>query len=159
MLLEDSYKLQNNNNFKKYNSYDVLEHSDVKIKLKKMTYPTQYAAQYSLIHVDKSKWLSICLKSVGQSESSTWFKERHLRITCSSKAHQIKTRQNNYETLASAFVREKYKGKKTSDMLYGIEMEPIAASFFSETDRSNSLSWISCLFETTIFSMQSKRYT
>ena len=70
-LLEDVYNSQNSTNFKLYNSYVMLEQNELKIKLKKMDCPTEYAAQYSLIEVDKAKWMNICSKSVGQSESST----------------------------------------------------------------------------------------
>lgn len=130
-LLDKLYILQNNF-LNQHNSYIILNCSDNKLKLKKQNCPTEYLAQYSLIKVDKEKWKDICIKSVGQSESSSWFRERKLRITCSSKAHSIKTRKDNFEKLASEFINQKYKGKMTADMIYGIKMEPVAASCFEE---------------------------
>lgn len=129
-LLDFLYNSQKGTNFKIYNAYKILTSSENGLTLQRMYCPDEYSAQYSLIEVDKEKWINICLKSVGQSESSSWFRQRYIRITCSSKAHDIKTRRKNFEKLAARFRKEKYQGTLNKDMLYGLKMEPVARSAF-----------------------------
>ena len=82
---------------------------------------------YSLIAVDEKKWLDICFFSRGQSECALWFWERFIRITCSSRAHRIKTRKDesavNIMILVEQFLKQQHKSAVTQEMLYGLKME------------------------------------
>ncbi|KAH7954892.1 hypothetical protein HPB49_022588 [Dermacentor silvarum] len=57
-----------------------------------------------------------------------WHTERHLRIT-SSSAHRIKTRLNNYKTLASSLVRPRFFSSAATS--YGKQMETEARAELS----------------------------
>ena len=106
-----------------------------KCQFEKLQCPIKYEKQYKNIEVDEKKWTDICFLSVNQSETSLWFNERHTRITCSTKAHRIKTRQTNFENLAKQFFNEKYKSTLTPAMSYGIDKESEARTLFQEQSK------------------------
>ena len=56
-----------------------------------------------------------------------------MRITSSKRAHQVKTRQTNFEKLASQFLKEKFDGRLIPSIKYGIDMEHEAKIYFSQT--------------------------
>ena len=72
-----------------FNAFEILEHikENNKLKLKKISCPEELNPQFSYVKVDQDKCEEICFKTVGQSSSSNWFKERFIRITCSTRAH------------------------------------------------------------------------
>jgi len=117
-------------NFKTIHAFKVKQISEMKIILEQIKCPKEYSSQYEMAEVDEKKWIEIALKSAKQSESVSWFTERYVRITCSSKAHDIKTRQDNYEQLAMRFQKDRGKGRATDDMLYGLRMESAAKVAF-----------------------------
>lgn len=72
----------------------------------------------------RNKWLRICIESANQSGCYQWFQERYPRITCSKRAHQIKTRVGNLEILAMQFKQEHFDGQMTAAMAHGIKTKP-----------------------------------
>lgn len=86
-----------------------------------------------MIEVGQQKWTILLSNQLNsQNQYLSLLKERHLRITCSSKAHDIKTRKENFEALAIRFMKDKGKGKLTESMLHGLTMEPTAESCFEK---------------------------
>lgn len=86
--------MQSDINFKTYRYYHnhAATSSNI-LKITRLKFPQEYISQFSNIQVDEQKWSEICFYSLNQSESFLWHNERFSRITCSSKAHRIKTRQ------------------------------------------------------------------
>jgi hypothetical protein len=82
--------------------------------------------------VDAEEWMEVAFNSCGQSQTSVWFKQRQLRITCSSKTHTIKTRLNNFETLAQRFVKKKNTVRPTVAMKYGMNTKLVARAAFEK---------------------------
>lgn len=114
-----------------YHSYECLSHDKgFKIILKRIECPEKLQNLYKNVQVTKDEWIRICIESESQSECFQWFNERFKRITCSKKAHQIKTRKHNFEKLAIQFKNDKFHGTMTADMAYGLQTEPIARNCF-----------------------------
>lgn len=79
-----------------------------------MSCPEEYSTFYdSKITVDEDRWKDICFHSVKQSETAVWFKERHIRLTANKRVHRVKTRTDNFDSLAVQFKNEQYKGAMT----------------------------------------------
>ena len=130
LVLHDLFVLQKNSEEKFHYSYACKSDNTKSTFFKSKCHP-DFQSKFDKITVDEKKWTDICLKSVRQSETQSWFDERYVRITCSSRAHRVKTRdQENLDSLIKQFLKEKYKGRFTPDMLYGIETEPVAKEVF-----------------------------
>lgn len=67
---------------------------------------------------------------MNQSQSSVWIRERVSRITCSEKAHRIKTRRKNFNELAVNLHKSSYQMISTKQMRYGLNLEPVAKIAF-----------------------------
>ncbi len=80
--------------------------------------------------VSEKQWLEIGWKSHGQSQSSTRHRERFIRINASSRAHQIKTRTNNFEGLAQRFLNQRTTNFSSVTISYGLETEKEARLSF-----------------------------
>lgn len=130
-FLQKLYDYQIHSIFQTYHAYTV-HVTDSRQMFEKMRCSPEFMSKYKEISVDTDKWMEIAFNSVGQSNTSTWFKERFSRITCSSKAHRIKTRLKNFHELASDFNKEKYKGHLTTAMKYGLDTEKTARLAFQE---------------------------
>ncbi|GBP67984.1 Exonuclease [Eumeta japonica] len=103
------------------------------MRLRKYTCPPELQSKYEeKIVADRSECLSISVLSESQSDCFEWFEERAKRVTCSSKAHRIKTRRDAFESLASQFKKNKFDGKMTEAMKYGLETESNARKSFEE---------------------------
>ncbi|KAL1513626.1 hypothetical protein ABEB36_003015 [Hypothenemus hampei] len=74
--------------------------------------------------------MKIIIVSEGQSTCYQWHSERFKRITASSRAHRIKTREENFESLAKQFNNQKFQGRMTIAMEYGLIMEIKARECF-----------------------------
>jgi hypothetical protein len=130
-LLQKLYFFQMNSNKTMYHAYSASRVDNLVYKYAKMKCPEQYSNRYKEVEVDAEEWMEVAFNSCGQSQTSVWFKQRQLRITCSSKAHRIKTRLNNFETLAQRFVKEKTV-RPTVAMKYGMNTEPVARAAFEK---------------------------
>ncbi|KAH0820415.1 hypothetical protein GEV33_002376 [Tenebrio molitor] len=114
-LLQKLYFFQMNSNKTMYHAYSASRVDNLVYKYAKMKCPEQYSNRYKEVEVDAEEWME----------------QRQLRITCSSKAHRIKTRLNNFETLAQRFVKEKTV-RPTVAMKYGMNTEPVARAAFEK---------------------------
>lgn len=127
------YQLQMNNTCSQYHAYRSSLNENGNLKLSRMNCPMDYNLFYrSRVVVNKEKWERIFSNSIKQSETAIWFTERYLRVTASQKAHRIKTRQTNFESLALQFKNQRYKGGLTDAMRYGLAMESQAKLALSE---------------------------
>ncbi|XP_049519214.1 uncharacterized protein LOC125943750 isoform X2 [Dermacentor silvarum] len=82
----------------------------------------------SVVSKSMDEVVEIALATRRQASVTRWHTERRLRIT-SSSAHRIKTRLNNYETLASSLVRPKFFSSAATS--YGKQMETEARAELS----------------------------
>lgn len=123
--------LQQEDAFNRYYAHEYVINENGERVLLRMNCPQEYSTFYSNhVQVTPEKWVDICFASLHQSTTAAWFEERSIRITCSEKAHQIKTRRKDFESLA-ARLRKNSKGSITTKaMNYGLEMEPVARRFF-----------------------------
>lgn len=132
-FLEKLYYLQSNSSCQIYNGYNCLSTQNMKTKFAKISCPQEYLCKYEEIKVDKEKWMEIAFNFIGQSNTYMWLQQRRTRITCSEKAHRIKTRVANFDTLAEQLSKQKNKALKPIAMQYGLEMESTARLMFQET--------------------------
>lgn len=117
---------------KVYKSYEsVVQGAGIKLSIMPTTCPTELLSLYKDVVVEKEQWMKICIESENQSDCLQWFSERYKRITSSRKAHQIKTRKERFENLADQFKKNKFQGRMTEAMAYGIQTESIARNAFS----------------------------
>ncbi|GBP71946.1 hypothetical protein EVAR_47892_1 [Eumeta japonica] len=131
IIMDQIYRLQESR--RDYSCYEVLSVDDLKMRLRKYTCPPELQSKYEeKIVADRSECLSISVLSESQSDCFEWFEERAKRVTCSSKAHRIKTRRDAFESLASQFKKNKFDGKMTEAMKYGLETESNARKSFEE---------------------------
>lgn len=82
------------------------------------------------ICVNEENIVNICMQTVDQSTSSTWFDQRNLRISASSRAHKIKTRpKKGYTELSLKFCSER-REFTTPALKYGLKNEKRAAQSY-----------------------------
>ena len=133
--------MQKNPSFPIHYSYEVLPtdtegNLNIKLRPKYKFGKEHHKNCYSLIAVDEKKWFDICFLSRGQSECALWFRERFIRINCSSRAHRIRTRKDESAVslmiLVEQFVKQQHKSAVTQEMLYGLKMEKRAKIAFEE---------------------------
>lgn len=101
-----------------------------KIKIRKIQCPEEFEQFYNTVQVTKDDWFKIITESQGQSSCFQWHCERFKRIASSTRAHRIKTRENNFESLAKQFKNDKFQGRMTKAMEYGLKMESEARNCF-----------------------------
>ena len=116
---------------KTFRSYESVVHAGgIKISVKQTMCPSRVLSFYEDILVTKEQWIKICIESESQSECLQSHSERSKRITSSRRAHQIKTRNENFEKLADQCKNNKFQGRMNEAMAYGISSESIVRDAF-----------------------------
>ena len=94
---------------KTFRSYESIIHADgMMMSIKQTMCPSHLLSLYEDILVTKKQWMKICIESESQSECLQWRSERSKRITCSPRAYQIRTRNENFENLGDQFKNNKF---------------------------------------------------
>lgn len=85
------------------------------------------------VFLSRDQIFRLIYNTIDQSNNSDWKLSRKIRLSASSKAHQIKTRRSRNEDLAKQFVKDKLIfGKGLKYVNYGIEMEDFAFKKYSQ---------------------------
>lgn len=82
--------------------------------------------------VDNKTCISTFISTLDQYKIPLWKKERSVRISCSTKAHKIKTRIGNFETLAAEFADPNREFKGNEHTQYGCNTESEAIKKYVE---------------------------
>ena len=114
-----------------YYSYTI-EIENLKVKFGRLKCPENLQATYDSIKLAESDWKKISVESVSQSDCYQWHAARAMRITSSKRAHQVKTRKEDFEKLARQFCKQKFDGRMLPAMVYGLKMEPEARKAFTK---------------------------
>ncbi|KAL1492655.1 hypothetical protein ABEB36_010881 [Hypothenemus hampei] len=71
------------------------------IKFRRIQCPTEFQHFYNTIKLTEDDWMKIASESHSQSACYQWHCERFKRITSSTRAHRIKTREQNFESCST----------------------------------------------------------
>lgn len=84
------------------------------------------------IVINRDQIFNLMYSTLDQANNSAWKSCRKVRLSASSKAHQINTRRSRNEELAERFVKDKkILGKGLKYVEYGIGMEDFASKKYS----------------------------
>lgn len=94
------------------------------------------------VHINRDKIFNLMYSTIEQSNNNSWRLHRQIRLSASSKAHQIKTRLSRNDDLAIRFVKDKkIMGKGLKYVEYGNRMEHFA---FKKYKYINNVHVIKC---------------
>jgi hypothetical protein len=121
------YKIQENS--------DILDPPQIKIKFyvskdESNLEEEENSFYENFLWMDKDNIIKCAISTLTQSKSIEWTNIRRVRIT-GTKAHDVKTRKDNFESLAERFCKkEDFKGNSSTH--YGTVMEKVVAKKYSE---------------------------
>lgn len=98
----------------------------------------QFKFYKKFVLVNRDQILNLMYSTIDQANNSAWRLHRQIRLSASSKAHQIHTRLNRNEELAERFVKDKkIIGKGLKYVEYGMRMEDFAIKKYSDVHNAH----------------------